>query len=1554
MDKAPLPVSDADLVARYLRDRSDEAFRTLVERHAGMVHAACVRGLGRRAALADDATQAAFMVLARKARSIRNPDAVGGWLFHIARTVVANLLREEERRRRREESAGRRERSRPMEAREQMWGTALPYLDEGIASLPAAQRDAVVLHYLEGVPQQEAARRLGCAQSSLHERISTALGKLKLFFARKGVVLPAAALAAGLSGLAAPAASAAVVTACAAAGGGAAVSVGAASLAQGTLKALFLAKVKAAVALVVCATAAAAGGGAAVRALVAPDNPPPAAMERALPVADAPPPAPPPAVPAQPEVLLEQIISREDARFSCAPASLNVGRDGLVYLASGGNTSYVLRLGRDGKGKYGQPIVYAAKNAAANADGVIASANGHFAHKVTIYDRQIQQTTEVTDFLVNDQAGWDAPAEVEAGAAGDFYGIDQHRDRILRINPAGKVVRAFAIAREPAAPQGQMENLRVCEAKQVFYVLVRGGGIRCVGFDGKTRWGKGFGLAGNWYIGCRAFDCDDEGTLYVLENGSDTVKKFGSDGRPAGEVKLQIGERKPPPGKAWFFGLRASRGDLLVRGEHPTELFQVYNAATGAFKNSVHIDHERLAARFPGAVWTAGRALPFKIEFQTAGAAITPRWRLWLRPLDLPEYRELKLANDQAEVPADAAGLYRLKLTPEVQPWERGLAAQVPSEYLLQAVVEIRPAEAKGSVTVMTPGNRAYYGQGEPVTFTAAARAAEKDRDVPVTLKLLDGPRAVAETKASLKTNAPPQSFALPAALTQGLRPGNYVLAAEAPGFTCASQPVVVGPPPRDPPFFITQYGDYGFTFPMSATFWDAADAAAAQAGRLDKLRINLMVDRIGTTAFNALAWDNHVSNPAMDALAKRLAADPLAVSPDKARAAVPFLQCLGAYGASGVRHMGILMGMDAGLPLGTGFDNRKPDLLVECIRKNTEAVRPYGAYRGWTWSSNWWVFDKRGAAAAKTPAEKSAFEAALKKARETGAWDPVLDQVAAHRLNLAVEAQELFNQTLRKVAPDAGYRTAVAAPYRNVESYPPVTFGNVDEADLHIQWEQMAVPYHGPHNVDFYKRPGKRGWAHPEIWNDDGTGGQVLSSLFQIAMRGADGVGFSGDLPPWAGHGGGLPDDPRMAHYGHASVYRALNGLFRAYGPLFAATESDDRVAIAASGRMYKIDDWSHVTGHHFARQMEAYISCLHAHHPASIVFAEDVKPDTLKKFKAVLLVDERVDLEPELLAALRAAKAAGTAVFYDKTCRESVVKEFTPLDAAFDKLDKDRSPAGDDAAYWRFSGYGTANAPALSRALDPVTPPAAAVDDPEILITQRKAEGARYLWVVNNTMPRLDPGQLWRMNLAVTTRVPVVAPVRLSTDARAVYDVFAMKAVTPAGGVLSADLRSLPARLYALLPAPIAQVEVRAPKSVPAGASFRWQAAAQDAAGQPIAALVPFRVRLLASDGRVLAEEFAAGGSRGAGDAFTAPLWPWRRPRCSAAGRRRRSSMWRPPPRRRSLPAPRPRRRPRRPWRRPCVSPARPRPTCRRRSFPSGLTCATSWWPRGGSSRS
>ena len=174
---------------------------------------------------------------------------------------------------------------------------------------------------------------------------------------------------------------------------------------------------------------------------------------------------------------LEQIVSRENPAFQAFSARLTVGRDGCVYLCSGGNSSFVLRLRPDGSDKVGGLVVYAAGNATANRDGVLATANAHFAHKIALYSRGFDEQTAVADFLVSDTVGWDAPPHVEAGAGGDFYGVDPHRDRILRISPQGKLIKAFVMPHAPAGSGGHIEDFRVSEKLQAFYLLTRPG--RC-------------------------------------------------------------------------------------------------------------------------------------------------------------------------------------------------------------------------------------------------------------------------------------------------------------------------------------------------------------------------------------------------------------------------------------------------------------------------------------------------------------------------------------------------------------------------------------------------------------------------------------------------------------------------------------------------------------------------------------------------------------------------------------------------------------------------------------------------------------------------------------------------------------------------------------------------------------------------------------------------------------------------------------------------------------------------------------------------------------------
>lgn len=1157
----------------------------------------------------------------------------------------------------------------------------------------------------------------------------------------------------------------------------------------------------------------------------------------------------------------EQIISREAPAFSPVAARLAVGRDGMVYLCSGGNNSYVLRLRREGKSKFGSPVVYAAGNATANADGVVATSNAHFAHKIALYNRQLESGGAAEDFLVNDQVGWDAPAHVEAGTSGDFYGIDQHRDRIVRITAGGKVVKGYAIPHQPAGHAGLVQDFRVCEKVEAFYLLSRSGPLRCVGFDGKERWtfdsGVGWGETGN----SGGFDVDEDGSLYAIGRQADKLQKVTPDGKPGGEIKLKLAERRPEPAEHGFTDLRIVGNEVLLKRKHLTELFQHYDLTTGAFLGTVHSDHERLTVTDAGDIWTAGEDVPFRIRLIAGERELTPRWRVWARPVGALDYREWPLKGDRISLPANEAGIYQVKVTPEVRPLLRGTA----SEYQVRTWVEVRAPGARGTASVLTPDNRVFFGRGEEIPFAVIVRTADADQEVTLKVRLTDdlgGPNPLGRGQSKSNKDKRAIQFTVPGWFTAGLRPGRYQLAVVAPGLASVPQPLVIGRGLAREGIHRIQFGDYTNFYP-AASMWDAPDLAAAQAERTARLGTTLLVERLGTQT-GALAWGPG-DRAELDALAARLRGALGGIAPEKASSAPPLMQALAANGASGAREMAILMSNDAGLPLGTGFDRRKPEELTDTIAKVTRALAPYPAFRGWSWASNWWVFGKRGADAAHSPEEKAAYQGALEEATKTGAWAPVLDRVAGYRLGYAAEAERLFNRTLRDLAP--GLKTAAACPYRNVESYPPITLANVEEVDLQAQWEQIAVPYATPHGVDFYKRPGKPAWAHPEIWNDAGTGEQVLPTLFAALMRGADGVGCSGPIPPW----GAQPEDPRSSYAGTASVFRAFNKVVRAYGPWLATLESNDRVAIVVSGRMLKIDEWRNVYGTYFSRLFEAYASCLHAHQPARYVFVDDLKPDTLKQFQAVLVVGQTVALEPGLTEALDRARRAGVTIFHDATCRASLVKDFTPLGVAFDKFEKDPSPASDDAAYERFPGYCLANVPALSKALAKVESPAV-VDNPEVFVSERKAEQGRYLFVVNNTTPKLGPGHIWRTTLLSASQVPVRTTVRLGGRPQFVYDVFAARQVAVRDGTIEADCRSLPCRVFAVLPAEIDAVRLRGPSRVGAGGEIGWQIEVQDGEGKLIPASVPIRVRLVDEKQQVLEEQYVASDSRGAGGAFVA----------------------------------------------------------------------------------
>lgn len=175
---------DRDLVDRVASGGDQAAFAELLERHGAMVRGVCLRMLGNGAD-ADDAFQATFLVLARKAGTIRCHESLAGWLYRVAYRLACRTRSTTRQRQLHESQAVEPVCADP--ADEITWSEVRQVIDEELQRQPARYRDPLVLCYLEGLSQEEAARQLGWRVGVLRGRLDRGRQRLRRRLEHRGI-----------------------------------------------------------------------------------------------------------------------------------------------------------------------------------------------------------------------------------------------------------------------------------------------------------------------------------------------------------------------------------------------------------------------------------------------------------------------------------------------------------------------------------------------------------------------------------------------------------------------------------------------------------------------------------------------------------------------------------------------------------------------------------------------------------------------------------------------------------------------------------------------------------------------------------------------------------------------------------------------------------------------------------------------------------------------------------------------------------------------------------------------------------------------------------------------------------------------------------------------------------------------------------------------------------------------------------------------------------------------------------------------------------------------
>ena len=178
-------MDDMALLREYATRNSEAAFETLVSRRVNFVYSAALRQV-RDPHLAEEITQAVFIILARKAGRISNKTILTGWLFRTTRFAALAQIRTAAKRRQRELEANMQIGVHPA-VLDEFWQQMSPFLDEALAQLGEKDRQVVLLRFFENKSLAEVGSSFGLGEDTARKRVARALGKLHQYFSKRGL-----------------------------------------------------------------------------------------------------------------------------------------------------------------------------------------------------------------------------------------------------------------------------------------------------------------------------------------------------------------------------------------------------------------------------------------------------------------------------------------------------------------------------------------------------------------------------------------------------------------------------------------------------------------------------------------------------------------------------------------------------------------------------------------------------------------------------------------------------------------------------------------------------------------------------------------------------------------------------------------------------------------------------------------------------------------------------------------------------------------------------------------------------------------------------------------------------------------------------------------------------------------------------------------------------------------------------------------------------------------------------------------------------------------------